>query len=180
VYGSLHFGSDYVNKNVATGAVDFSSVVISGWNKFTSKYTKRETVFDTRIGSSCFICFNPCSVCQIPRTVPVPLNTLFLCYHNHDIVPRMGYLSSVFLSSSSSVLFELLILRRAATIPYKDAFQSSKQLIASPHSSQPALLHLRQGPASTEESHKPHNSSGGQGLEKVPTGVVHEEDTLHC
>jgi hypothetical protein len=62
----------------------------------------------------------------------------------------------------------------------KEVFQSSKQLVASPHSSQPALLHLGQGPASTEESHESHNSSGRQGLEKVPASVVHEEDALHC
>jgi hypothetical protein len=40
-------------------------------------------------------------------------------------------------------------------------------------------LYLGQGPASTEESHKSHDSSGRQGLEKVPAGVVHEEDALH-
>jgi hypothetical protein len=78
------------------------------------------------------------------------------------------------------LLFGLPGPLETAMISYKNVFQSSKQIIALPYSSQPAFLHLGQGPASTEESHESHDSSGRQGLKKVPASVVHEEDAFHC
>jgi hypothetical protein len=95
-----------------------------------------------------------------------------LLSHLRRIAVASGFVLSLSSDAFHRTLLSIISYQTSGTL-------NTKEMVVSSQPSQPALLHLSQGPAATQKSDHSHDTSCWERLEQVPACVVHEEDALH-